>query len=125
MTSESTTNDHLHNELKRIRETAASLQREIAVMLAKVAPERDQLRKRPRASFDTEIAAALASDMIDANGVDISEGGFGCSSSVPLRFTFRFEHDGVLREEDCDLIWARPSDKGETQMGFRFVRDGE
>ena len=60
-------------------------------------------------------------DVIEADAVDISEGGICFDTAEPLTFEMRFEADGGTRQERAQLVWVERLANGGHRCGFQFV----
>lgn len=60
-------------------------------------------------------------DVVQATGVDLSEGGICFELDQALGFELRFEVGGAVHQRRACLVWAKPLDGGGCRCGFRFL----
>ena len=74
-----------------------------------------------RSELHTNVEFIADFDVIQAQGIDLSEGGvcFGTDDGLP--FEMRFELDGKAHQQRARLIWMKQQEDGTFQYGLKFV----
>lgn len=60
-------------------------------------------------------------DIVEAHGINISEGGVCFELQTALPFEMRFKHQNEIQEKRCQLMWAKQLSNGNFQLGFMFI----
>ena len=76
-------------------------------------PRRDELH--------TNVEFIADFDLIQAQGIDLSEGGVSFGTSEGLPFEMRFELDGQVHQQRARLIWMKQQEDGTFQYGLKFI----
>ncbi|MCC7265375.1 MAG: PilZ domain-containing protein [Candidatus Latescibacteria bacterium] len=103
------TREEVMAEIGALRQRLAELQRE-----AGPDPRTD------RAELQTAIEFIGDFDVLQAEGVDLSEGGIGFELRHPLFFEMHFTFDGRARQHRAHLVWMKLTDEGGCRCGFKF-----
>jgi len=106
----------LMGELHELRLQVQNLEKLISVM-ARVGSVQPRAPRRP---LDSEIEMIGDFDIIEAEGVDISESGICFELKRPLYFFMRFPYNGAIIERYARLIWVKQNNKGFSRLGFQF-----
>ncbi len=74
-----------------------------------------------RSTLEANIEFIGDFDVVQAQGIDLSEGGvcFGTSDGLP--FEMRFELDGEVHQHRAHLIWMKQQEDGTYRYGLKFV----
>lgn len=74
-----------------------------------------------RKDLQAEIKFIGNFGLIQAQGVNLSEGGicFEVGDSIPFEMEFQIE--GKMHERRAHLVWMKQLEYGGSQLGFRFV----
>lgn len=80
----------------------------------------EQRRLQAREPLQVPISFIADFDILDAAGVDLSEGGICFETDAPLTFHLRFEHEGQTVDRHARLAWVSRTDGG-NRLGLRFV----
>lgn len=83
-------------------------------------------QRSKREPFHAGIECIGDFDILNAEGIDLSDGGICFELSAPLPFEMRFETteedgDKTPEEHRAHLVWIRELDEGRFRLGFRFV----
>lgn len=106
----------LIGELQELRAQVQNLEKLMSVM-AKGGGIQPRATRRP---LDSEIEMIGDFDIIEAEGVDISESGICFDLKKPLYFFMRFPYNGAIIERYARLIWVKQNNKGYSRLGFQF-----
>lgn len=83
------------------------------------APLKDE--RQPRQPLQSTIEFIGDFDVVQAVGVDLSEGGLGFEIDQPLAFELRYVMEGVVHQRRVQLTWVRLLEQGHCRCGFRFA----
>lgn len=78
-------------------------------------------RRQERFPFKTRIEFIGDFDIVEAQGVNISEGGMCFQISSELPFELRYEKDELVQQKRAILVWVRKSDNKGYLLGLRFT----
>lgn len=86
----------------------------------------EKIAQRPkREPFHAGIECIGDFDILNAEGIDLSEGGICFELAGALPFEMRFEtgenDEKETEEHRAHLVWIRELDEGRFRLGFRFV----
>jgi hypothetical protein len=105
-------------EVRALREQVQHLSLKIG---EKTGERREPLKERAsRRPLHSEIELIGDFDIIEAEGVDISESGICFELRKQLFFDMRFVQNGTLSEKRARLIWVKQTDDGRPRLGFHF-----
>jgi hypothetical protein len=106
----------LIGELQELRLQVQNLEKLMSVM-AKGGGIQPRAPRRP---LDSEIEMIGDFDIIEAEGVDISDSGICFDLKKPLYFFMRFTYNGAIVERYARLIWVKQNNNGYSRLGFQF-----
>ena len=124
MKDEEKTNALLIDELKKMREQIKELESKLAMMEGK----KDELydhhmaNRSERKDLLTHIEFITDFDIVEARGINISEGGISFELYEDLPFEMRFTMDGKLHEHRANLVWVKRIPGGGFRFGLSFIR---
>ena len=111
------TKAQLIEELAECRDRLAALTDETAADAAAAAdatrPERSQLQ--------TSIQFIGDFGLVEAKGLDLSEGGIGFELEQDIPFDMEFEIDGELHQHRARMVWMQRLADGRSRFGFQFI----
>ena len=111
------TKAQLIEELAECRDRLAALTDESAADTAAAAdatrPERSQLQ--------TSIQFIGDFGLVEAKGLDLSEGGIGFEIEQDIPFDMEFEIDGELHQHRARMVWMQRLADGRSRFGFQFI----
>ncbi|MFP4348946.1 MAG: PilZ domain-containing protein [Thermodesulfobacteriota bacterium] len=117
------TKAQLITELDRARRQIGELRSELDALKSKKKTGSDRLESRPpRQEIRTHVEFIADFDVIEARGINISEGGICFELDEDLPFEMRFELDGKLHQHRANLVWVKRSSGGGYLFGLMFVR---
>lgn len=117
------TKAQLITELTEARRQIAELRSDIETLKSKKKDGSEALQDRsPREEIRTHIEFIADFDVIEAKGVNVSEGGICFELEEDLPFEMRFELNGELYQHRAHLVWVKRSANGGYVFGFMFVR---
>ena len=88
-------------------------------------PDKSQVVSRPhREPLDTDIEFIGDFDILEAKGINISEGGIAFEIAGGLPFEMRFKVEGRERDYRAELVWMKRLPGGGYRMGLKFVEPG-
>ena len=70
---------------------------------------------RPRSSFIGDFG------LVEAKGLDLSEGGIGFEIEQDIPFDMEFEIDGELHQHRARMVWMQRLADGRSRFGFQFI----
>jgi len=106
----------LLKELARLQKHIQSFES----MLRKTETNRGFMDRPPRHILKSEVELAGEFDVLEAEGVDISDTGLCFDLRKPLIFDVRFMYKEKLHEKRCSLVWMKQIDNGSSRLGFHF-----
>ncbi len=74
-----------------------------------------------RKQFNAEIKFIGDFGMIQAEGVNLSEGGICFEVDGKIPFEMEFEINGELHEHRANLVWMSQVEKARCKLGFEFI----
>ena len=78
---------------------------------------KDRASRRP---LNSEIELIGDFDILEAEGVDISDSGICFELRKQLFFDMRFVQGSSLVEKRARLVWVKQTDDGRPRLGFHF-----
>ncbi|QTA91305.1 PilZ domain-containing protein [Desulfonema magnum] len=115
-------NAQLNEELKAMRQRVAALELKLAEVGTKPDNTSEKFVKRSlRKEFEADIEFIGDFDIIEAKGINFSEGGICFELSENLPFEMRFEYEGKLRRRRAHLIWVKHLPEGGYRFGLKFI----
>ena len=82
-------------------------------------------RKELRADLTTEIEFRVDADVLKASTIDVSESGLRLETVRPIRIALRYKEDVITKIYNAQLVWARETDGGYMEYGFKYVDDDD
>ncbi|MDR2733050.1 MAG: PilZ domain-containing protein [Spirochaetota bacterium] len=107
----------LLKELARLQKHIQSVEG----MLMKNEANRGFRDRPPRHILQSEVELAGDFDVLEAEGVDISDTGLCFDLRKPLIFDVRFMYKEELHEKRCSLVWMKQVESGSSRLGFQFL----
>ena len=108
------TKAQLIEELAELRDRLAALTDENAADAGDATrPERSQLQ--------TSIQFIGDFGLVEAKGLDLSEGGIGFELEQDIPFDMEFEIDGELHQHRARTVWMQRLPDGRSRFGFQFI----
>jgi len=77
--------------------------------------------RQKRKPLPTSIEFIGDFDLVEAHGVNISEGGICFEVQGGLPFEMRFQHQGKTYQKRGQIAWVKKRQDGSYQFGFMFV----
>lgn len=116
------TKQELIEELKTLRERVVTLKSKIAGFGTR---PRNSSKARtdpaPRTEFHGDIEVVGDFDVVNAKGVNFSEGGICFELSEGLPFEMQFKIEGKVQRHRARLIWVKRLPERGYRFGFKFV----
>jgi len=123
MKNELRTKSQLLEELEQMRRRVEELESQIGGMEKEKTESRKELiRRQERKDIRTNIEFITDFDIVDARGIDISEGGISFELYEELPFELRFELENRLHHYRANLVWVKRIPEGGFRFGLMFVR---
>ncbi len=79
--------------------------------------------RQTRDTLNADVEFIGDFDIMDAKGVNISEGGISFEMRTELPFEMQFEREGTMERHRAHLMWVRRLPKGGFRFGLKFVAD--
>ena len=111
------TKAQLIEELAECRDRRAALTDESA---ADAADAGDATRPE-RSRLQTSIQFIGDFGLVEAKGLDLSEGGIGFELEQDIPFDWEFEIDGELHQHRARMVWMQRLADGRSRFGFQFI----
>ena len=112
-------------EISRLTTELAAMRQRVAQLEREQAPPEQQPEanfSRPyRAEFDADIEFIGDFDIVQARGINISNGGICFEILEPLSFDMRFDCQGEERIRSANLAWMKSDTDNKYQLGFEFA----
>ena len=110
-------------ELDSARREIETLRSELETLKSSKKSGSETLENRaPRHEIRTHIEFFADFDVIEARGINISEGGICMELDEDLPFEMRFELNGRMHQHRAHLVWVKRSSRGGYLLGLMFVR---
>ena len=85
----------------------------------------DKIVSRPeRVPMDGDIEFIADFDLLQAKGINISEGGIAFEITGGLPFEMRFKVKGQDQTFQAELVWMKRLPSGGYRMGLKFIGQG-
>jgi len=124
MNDENRTKDELILEIRQLREELERMQSEVGAIKNRSKHELSEIKKRgPREELNAQIELAAEVDVINGEGINISEGGVSFAIEEELVFDIMFESNGEVYRGNADLAWFKRLKDGGCHLGFEYHRD--
>jgi len=119
MGSTNKTKEQLKEEIQSLNRRIAELEDQLDACMNIAIQER-----LPRYPLNARIEFIGDFDIINAQGVNISEGGICLKLADELPFEMHFQHEGRRVQRRAHLVWLKRQDSdGAYHSGFKFVDD--
>ncbi len=82
-------------------------------------------RRELRADLITEVEFYLDTEAITAYTIDVSKSGLRLETDKPVKIRLRFKEDIIPENYHAQLVWAKESDSGSMEYGFKYVQTEE
>lgn len=105
--------DQLINELNELRQRISTLEKQLE--------DNGKPQRSERNEFSTAIQFIGDFGLVDAKGLDLSDGGIGFEIEDDIPFDMEFEYDGKMHQHRANLIWMRRLANGCSRFGFQFI----
>ncbi len=123
MTDIRKTKAQLISELAEARREIGELRSELEALESQKNAGSESLENRaPRHEIRTHIEFFADFDVIEARGINISEGGICLELDEDLPFEMRFELNGRMHQHRAHLVWVKRSSRGGYLLGLMFAR---
>lgn len=116
LTDSNRTKDELLNELENLRQRVEQLEGELDLSTGR--SHRTQAREQLE---NAKIQFISQFEIVDAKGVDLSQGGICFDVAEPLYFHMRVDGPEGRLDSQARLAWIRDTTGGGCRMGFQFV----
>lgn len=113
-----TTKEQLQEEIQTLRRRIEELENQLDACMNIAIQER-----MPRSPLNARIEFVGDFDIVNALGVNISEGGICLKLSDHLPFEMQFEHEGRRVRRRAHLVWLKRHESDGYHSGFKFVDD--
>ncbi len=112
MQDEDKTKEELIAELKLLRQKIKDTD----------APQQtdDSQKRQQRLPIKTRIEFIGDFDILEAQSVNISEGGICFQINSDLPFELRYEQEGIIQHQRAHLVWVRKSEGRGYMLGLKF-----
>ena len=103
------------------------IREEIHQLKARLAELEDQLEQtespqRPqRSELSTSIRFIGDFGLLEAKGIDLSDGGICFEVEGEIPFDLEFEHDGKTQQHRAHIVWMHRLPDGRSRFGFQFL----
>ena len=106
--------DQLIDELNESRQRIAALEKQLG--------DTGKPQRSERNEFSTSIQFIGDFGLVDAKGLDLSDGGIGFEIEEDIPFDMEFEYNGQVHQHRANLVWMRRLPNGNSRFGFQFVQ---
>ena len=110
-------------------EDSQSVEEEIHALRARLA-ELEKLRaqqNKPQRSARNELSTPIHFigdfGLIEASGIDLSDGGICFETGEDIPFDMEFEYEGKVHQHRAHMVWMRRLEDGRCRFGFQFHSD--
>lgn len=83
--------------------------------------EHPSVSRSQRSDLNANIEFIGDFDVVQAQGIDLSEGGICFGTADGLPFEMRFELEGEVHQHRAHLIWMKQQEDGTYRFGLKFV----
>ena len=126
MKDEEKTSARLIDELKCMRQKVKELESRLMTKEKKdELYEYHMANRSERKNLLTHIEFITEFDIVEARGVNISEGGISFETYEDLPFAMRFDMDGIRHEHRANLVWVKRIPGGGFRFGLKFIAPDE
>lgn len=122
MSDEQRSKKELIEELEAARRQLAAVKSELEHLKSQDPGEDEKpVFRQPRREFNGAIEFIADFDIIEARGVNISEGGICFEIDEDLPFEMQFRHAKTLHRHRAYLIWVKRLPGGGYRFGLKFA----
>jgi len=108
--------------VKDYQKSKAELIQELDFLRQKLALQSTIGKARPpRVDFDANIEFECDFDVIEAQGINLSQIGVCFEMREPLTFQMRFEFEDKVHKREAQLVWVRKFSGEKYRFGLKFV----
>lgn len=107
--------------LTAARNENAKLRKELELVSPKKNEEQPVEPRAPRFSINTPIEFIGDFDILEAEGVNLSDSGICFEVPQPLCFEMQFRVNDKMHSHRAQLIWVRQEENGHSRLGLEFV----
>jgi len=123
MKDENKTKPQLIEELNLMRQRVEELEEKIDTLeMEKEASDKAFENRSDRKDLHTHIEFITDFDIVEARGINISEGGISFELHEDLPFEMRFEYQGIPHHHRANLVWIKRLPSGGFRFGLMFIR---
>lgn len=115
------TREQLIEEVAALRKQVADLRDEVAALGVTKKAVEPQAPRTPRSALLAPITFIGNFSLVQAQGIDLSEGGVCFEVAEDLPFEMEFEIDGEVHQHQGILVWMKKLESGGSRWGFKFV----
>lgn len=116
------TKNELIQEIEKVCQQVTRLEAQIAELEKQIDTQSQKpLNRLPREEMDASIEFIADFDIVEAKGINISEGGICFELAEDLAFEMQFRLDGKLHRHRAHLIWVKRLPNGGYRFGLKFV----
>ena len=117
------TKAQLIDELETLRRRVTELESKTDVSATKAENNSKQwIARSPRVELYVDIEFMGDFDIVQAKGINLSEGGICFEIAEALPFEIQFALEGKIRKHRAHLIWMKRMPEGGYRFGLKFVR---
>ncbi len=109
-------NERLHQRIKALEERVRSME------TAREHQDDDRMFRPPRRPMKANIEFIADFDVIEARGIDLSEGGVSFEVDEDLPFEMQFELNGRYYKNRAHLVWMKRLTSGGYRFGLMFSK---
>ncbi len=115
--------------MENSNEDSDSLEEEIRALRARLAELEKQRshQKNPQRSARNELSTPIHFigdfGLIEASGIDLSDGGICFETNEDIPFDMEFEYKGTVHQHRGHMVWMRRLEDGRCRFGFQFHSD--
>lgn len=112
----------LIEELQLMRGVVGDLESRVQQLELRNRPQTVNLGERePRRDLHSGVEFIADFDVLEAMGLNISDGGISFELYEDLAFEMRFELEGDVRHHRAHLVWVKRLPSGGYRFGLRFA----
>ena len=117
------TKPQLIEELQALRQELAEVGKEEKNSEPASQTDTTELSTRPqRIELQSGIKFIPDFGLVNAQGVDVSDGGICFESTGEIPFEMEYEHEGESHQYRAKMVWMKQLDNGNSRFGFEFLR---
>jgi len=105
--------NQLINELNELRQRVSDLEDQLE--------DEGKPQRSERNEFSTSIQFIGDFGLVNAKGLDLSDGGIGFEIEEDIPFDMEFEYEGQTHQHRANLVWMRRLPNGCSRFGFQFI----